>query len=130
MKREKPASLPGTARLNCCTSQIQPTRSCTHYLSFGSDMDTSRKRGASCYRELRAESGKAIRLHRKRWGTTSGLNITVIQNDTADAVSYDPAQLAELLETLRFDHAHARAGRCCSPHCTVRARLRVIRCVE
>jgi hypothetical protein len=78
------------------------------YLSFGSDMDTSRKRGASCYRELQAESGAAIRLHRKRWGTPNGLEITVIQNDTAaEAVRYDPAQLAELVETLRFGHAHA-----------------------
>ncbi len=32
----------------------------------------------------------------------------MIQNDNAaEAVRYDPAQLAELVETLRFGHAHA-----------------------
>jgi hypothetical protein len=80
----------------------------TTYFSFGSDLDTSRIRGASCSEETEKADGSRIKIHTKRWGTPSALEITVVgPTDSADEPRLAPDDLATLVEALRFDHAHA-----------------------
>lgn len=80
----------------------------TTYFSFGGDLDTSRIRGASCYRQLEKADGNLTQLHTKRWGTPSALEITVVgPTDPTDEPRFAADDLATLAEALRFDHAHA-----------------------
>lgn len=80
----------------------------TTYFSFGSDLDTTRTRGASCHGEIEKADGSFIKRHVKRWGTPNALEITVIgPADPAGEPRHDSDALATLAEALRYDHAHA-----------------------
>jgi hypothetical protein len=80
----------------------------TTYFSFGSDMDTTRTRGGSSYRDMEKFDGTIIKRHVKRWGTPVALEITVIgPTDPTDAPRHSADELATLTEALRYGHAHA-----------------------
>lgn len=80
----------------------------TTYFSFGSDMDTTRIRGASSHRDMEKEDGTFIKRHGKRWGTPNALEITVVgPTEPADEPRHSPNALAILTEALRYGHAHA-----------------------